>query len=184
MAINISHEVLYYQYIKTIYGELILAEFAGNIVLCDWRYRKMRATIDKRIKKGSVSAWIEQDTELLMELKYQIKDYSEGKRKQFSVPYCPIGTDFQKEVWKKLQEIPYGETLTYTNLATRMGSFKAVRAVASANGANALSLIIPCHRVVGSNNELVGYAGGLAAKRELLSLEGIQQGWLFDGLTK
>ena len=81
------------------------------------------------------------------------------------------GTDFQKTVWQSLLQIPYGKTMTYLDLSRNMGNEKAIRAIASANGANAISIIIPCHRIIGSNGELVGYAGGLPTKKRLLQLE-------------
>ena len=87
------------------------------------------------------------------------------------MPIHLIGTEFQKSVWKQLQEIPYGETRSYLKLSQELGNEKAIRAVASANGANGISIIIPCHRIIGSNKELVGYAGGLPGKKKLLELE-------------
>ena len=90
-----------------------------------------------------------------------------------------VGTDFQQTVWKTLQQIDYGKTQTYLGLSKQLNNPKAIRAVASANGANAISIIIPCHRIIGSNQELVGYAGGLSAKRKLLALEQGSQLTLF-----
>lgn len=87
------------------------------------------------------------------------------------MPIRTIGNDFQKRVWKALQQIPFGETRSYLQLSESLGNPKAIRAVASANGANALSILIPCHRIIGSNGELTGYAGGLNAKKKLLELE-------------
>ena len=87
------------------------------------------------------------------------------------MPIRTIGNDFQKRVWKALQQIPCGETRSYLQLSESLGNPKAIRAVASANGANALSILIPCHRIIGSNGELTGYAGGLNAKKKLLELE-------------
>ena len=84
-----------------------------------------------------------------------------------------VGTDFQKKVWSELLKIPFGETISYGKMATRIGMPKAVRAVANANGANAISIFAPCHRVIGSDHSLTGYGGGLDAKRELLELEGV-----------
>ena len=83
-----------------------------------------------------------------------------------------MGTDFQKEVWTELIKIPYGESRTYLELSKQLGNELAIRAVASANGANAISIIVPCHRIIGSDGKLIGYAGGLSAKKKLLELEG------------
>ena len=101
----------------------------------------------------------------------QLTAYFEGRRQGFELPVRTVGTAFQQRVWRALTEVHYGHTVTYRELTGRVAEATAIRAVASANGANALSIIIPCHRVIGSNGELVGYAGGLAAKRRLLALE-------------
>lgn len=131
----------------------------------------MRATIDKRLGKGLNASCIEKDNKVLKEARQQLSDYFGYKRKSFDLPLLLVGTDFQKEVWQALTGIPFGETVSYLRLAERIGNKKAVRAVAAANGANAISIFIPCHRVIGKNGELVGYAGGLRAKAKLLSLE-------------
>lgn len=112
----------------------------------------------------------------------QLKAYFRGERTQFDVPLLPEGTDFQKTVWKKLMEIPYGSTLSYGELAASLGNPGAVRAVASANAQNPIWILIPCHRVVGSDGTLKGYAGGLDRKKWLLDLEsGSRQFSLFPG---
>ena len=101
----------------------------------------------------------------------QLDEYLRGDRTNFNIPLLMVGTEFQKSVWSALLKVPYGLTSTYLQLAENVNNKKAVRAVASANGANAISLIIPCHRIIGSNGELVGYAGGLPVKKRLLELE-------------
>ena len=100
--------------------------------------------------------------------KYRIIDF---KRDKFDIPFIMLGSDFQKQVWEELINIPYGTTVSYKALSEKIGNSKAVRAVANANGANAISIIIPCHRVVASNGGLGGYAGGLKAKKLLLNVE-------------
>jgi methylated-DNA-[protein]-cysteine S-methyltransferase len=100
--------------------------------------------------------------------------YFTGRLKVFSTPLAPQGTPFQRAVWEELQRIPYGETVSYGELARRLGNPKAVRAVGTANGYNPIAIIIPCHRVIGSNGSLVGYGGGLPIKQTLLALEGRQ----------
>ena len=102
----------------------------------------------------------------------QLEEYFIRQRKEFNLPLEMIGTDFQKRVWEELVKIPYGETITYNQLAIRLGDQKSVRAVAAANGANPLPIVIPCHRVIGSDGRLVGYGGGLDVKQKLLELEG------------
>ena len=101
----------------------------------------------------------------------QLTEYFAGKRRAFDIPLAPEGTTFQQTVWKALLDIPYGETTSYGELARRIGNERAVRAVGLANGSNPISIIIPCHRVIGSNGSLVGYGGGLPIKQALLSLE-------------
>ena len=164
MSINIQH-------FKTPYGELILGEYNGKICLCDWRYRKMRQTIDDRIQEG-LKAIIEfKQTDLIVEMQRQLEQYFQKERTSFDIPLLLVGTLFQKEVWNELLKVPYGKTETYLGLSQKLNNTKAIRAVAAANGANAISIIVPCHRIVGSNGELVGYAGGVDVKQKLLRLE-------------
>jgi methylated-DNA-[protein]-cysteine S-methyltransferase len=101
----------------------------------------------------------------------QLQAYFEGKRRKFDVPLVLEGTEFQLLVWRNLQKIPYGETVSYGQLARRIGSPEAARAVGLANGSNPIPIIIPCHRVIGSNGDLTGFGGGLPVKKKLLSLE-------------
>lgn len=101
----------------------------------------------------------------------QLTAYFQGQRRAFDLPLQPVGTPFQRRVWDELQRIPYGETISYAELARRIGQVTAVRAVGLANGANPLSIFIPCHRVIGSGGSLVGYGGGLPTKQALIALE-------------
>lgn len=112
------------------------------------------------------------ETSLLKEASNQLMDYFQGKRKSFDLPICYTrGTEFQKNVWKALETIPYGETRTYKEIAELIGNPKASRAVGGANNKNQIAIFIPCHRVIGSNGKLVGYAGGVDIKEKLLILE-------------
>ncbi|MCL4119541.1 UNVERIFIED_CONTAM: hypothetical protein GTU68_014085 [Idotea baltica] len=101
----------------------------------------------------------------------QLNEYFEGSRKEFDLKLNPQGTDFQQKVWKLLEDIPYNKTLSYLELSKQLGDIKAIRAVANANGKNPIWIIIPCHRVIGSNGSLTGYAGGLHRKKWLLEHE-------------
>jgi len=159
------------QYFKTKYGEFILGSFDKKLCLLDFRYRKMRKTVDNRIKKGLVSEYIEKDNGILKETRVQLNEYFNCERREFDIPLLMVGTKFQTKVWSALIKVPYGKTSTYLDLAKDINNEKAVRAVANANGANSISLIIPCHRIIGSNGELVGYGGGLPVKKRLLKLE-------------
>ena len=158
-------------YYKTKFGEFVLGSFEGKLCLLDYRYRRMRKTVDNRIQKGLNAEYIEQDNEVLQKTRKQLEEYFNRERKIFDIPLLTVGTDFQKEVWNALLKVPFGKTSTYLKLAKDLGNEKAVRAVAGANGANAIGIIIPCHRIIGSNGELTGYAGGLAVKKRLLKLE-------------
>jgi len=113
---------------------------------------------------------------VLLDAQRQLEEYFAGERSLFSLPLDLIGTEFQKAVWRALSTIPYGETRTYTEIARQIGNEKAVRAVGAANGRNPISIIVPCHRVIGSSGDLTGFAGGLEAKASLLSLEGVTDG--------
>ncbi|MFV1977242.1 MAG: methylated-DNA--[protein]-cysteine S-methyltransferase [Candidatus Scalindua sp.] len=159
------------QYYKTKIGELILGSFDGKLCLLDFRYRKMRKTVDNRIKKGLNVNFVEHDDEILEKAREQLDEYLNGNRKEFDIPLLTVGTDFQKSVWNALMKVPYGTTSTYLQLAKNINNDNAVRAVANANGANSISIIIPCHRIIGSDGELVGYGGGLPVKKRLLRLE-------------
>ena len=156
---------------KSPVGELLLGSYDGKLCLLDFKYRRMRTTIDKRLQKGLNAEYIEESSEVIEQTIAQLKEYFEGERKTFDIPLLTIGTDFQKSVWEGLLKIPYGTTASYLALSKNIGNEKAVRAVASANGANAIGILIPCHRIIGSNGDLVGYAGGLPAKKKLLELE-------------
>lgn len=109
--------------------------------------------------------------EVLEDAVYQIREYFEGTRQTFDLELNPEGTDFQKKVWRALSEIPFGRTTSYLQLSKNLGDVKAIRAVASANGRNPLWIIVPCHRVIGSDGSLTGYAGGLHRKQWLLEHE-------------
>ncbi|WP_115718021.1 methylated-DNA--[protein]-cysteine S-methyltransferase [Gallaecimonas mangrovi] len=108
---------------------------------------------------------------VLTEAAQQLTEFFQGKRQHFTLPLAPKGTAFQQQVWQGLRQIPFGQTCSYGELAKRLGKPSAVRAVAAANGRNPLSVIVPCHRVIGANGQLTGYAGGLARKAWLLDLE-------------
>lgn len=111
------------------------------------------------------------ETKLLKKANQQLQEYLTGERKIFDLPLEPHGTEFQQKVWNSLQKIPYGETNSYKDIAKSIGNIKACRAVGMANNKNPILIFIPCHRVIGSNGKLVGYAGGLNVKEKLLQIE-------------
>lgn len=114
---------------------------------------------------------LETPTKILKQAVKELNEYFAGKRTKFDVPLNPSGTEFQKAVWNELTRIPYGETISYQELAIRINKPKAVRAVGAANGKNPLWMIVPCHRVIGKNGTMTGYAGGISLKKKLLLLE-------------
>ena len=157
---------------KSPLGEMIIGSYEGKLCLADWKNRKSRSTIDRRIQKALSAEYIEESSEVIEETITQLKEYFSHKRKHFDIPLLMSGTAFQKSVWEALMNVPYGHTISYVQLAKNAGNAKAVRAVASAVGANAISILIPCHRIIGSDGTLTGYAGGLDVKRKLLEIEG------------
>jgi len=159
-------------YHTTPVGELIIGSFHHQICICDWRYRRQRDRIDLRIKTGLKADFIYTTTEMHHQLIDQLNSYFKGELRSFSIPTITVGTVFQKKVWNELLNISYGSTVSYSTLSRKLNHPQAIRAVATANGANALSILIPCHRVIGKDGDLTGYAGGLPAKKKLLQLEG------------
>lgn len=165
---------LFIQFYKTDFGNLIIGDFQNQLCLLDWQYRAKREQIDARLANVLNATFIEKETLLHQQVITQLEEYFNQQRTDFDIPLLFAGSDFQKKVWHQLLKIPYGETISYLSLSKQLGDEKAIRAVASANGANAISIIVPCHRVIGSNGELTGYAGGINAKKKLLSLEGFR----------
>ena len=162
---------IYIQYFKTPVGEMILGSYDDKLCMADWRDRKRRESLDKRLKKGLKAVFVEEESRVLKFAKEELKAYFQGLRKTFDIPLLMVGTEFQKSVWQGLTQVPYGSTASYGKLAQSIGYEKAVRAVASAVGANAISILIPCHRIIGSDGSLTGYAGGLDTKKKLLEIE-------------
>ena len=159
------------QFFKHPYAEFVLGAFDGKLCLCDFRYRKMRSAVDARIQSGLKATFVEKNDPLLEITKDQLNEYFIGTRSTFDIPLLPVGTIFQKLVWHALLQIPCGQTTSYLELATTINNPGAVRAVGSANGANGLAIVIPCHRVINSNGSLGGFAGGIPLKQRLLRLE-------------
>ena len=164
--------MIHIQTYKSPVGEMILGSYGDALCIANWKYGKTKESIAHKIAKALNSEYIETLSKTIEEAKKQLDEYFKGKRKVFDIPLLMVGTPFQKLVWEALFQIPYGETASYAEQAKRIDNEKAVRAVASANGANAIAIIIACHRIIGSDGNLVGYAGGLSTKKKLLDLEG------------
>jgi methylated-DNA-[protein]-cysteine S-methyltransferase len=155
-----------YSFVETPIGPLLIAGDAESIHRIDFP------------KNGRASkpepGWTESSKGPVAQAIRQLKEYFAGKRVDFDLPLAPEGTEFQRTVWQRLQEIPYGETISYGELAKRVGNPKASRAVGAANGQNPIPIVIPCHRVIGANGKLTGFGGGLPTKEALLALEAKQ----------
>ena len=159
------------QYYNSPCGELILASVGDDLCLCDWNEMPCAERNKLRVSRYTKAEFKIETTPLLGTPPTEVHEYFTGNRKTFNIPLHPVGTDFQKKVWSALLDIPYGETRSYKEIAISMGNPNGTRAVAGAIGANGISIFIPCHRVIGSNHCLTGFAGGLDAKRRLLELE-------------
>ncbi|MFY0606968.1 MAG: methylated-DNA--[protein]-cysteine S-methyltransferase [Cyclobacteriaceae bacterium] len=169
------------QSIDTPLGEMIAGTTDDGICLLEFHDRRMLPTQKERVKKYFESELIEQDHNHFVQLKKELTAYFEGTLENFEVPLTYPGSFFQKKVWESLLKIPYGATRTYAQQSEILGDPKAIRAMAKANGDNRIAIVIPCHRVIGSNGEMVGYGGKIWRKKALLELEGAiaKQGELF-----
>ena len=159
------------QYFNSSCGLFVLASFGDKLCLCDWSNNPCAERNKRRIERYLNASFKIETTSVLEEAKRQLDGYFAGNRKAFTIPLHFVGTDFQQQVWNELLNIPYGATTSYKEIAQNIGKPKAVRAVAGAIGANGISILIPCHRVIGSDKSLTGYAGGLKAKKMLLQIE-------------
>ena len=148
-----------------------MASAGDELCLCDWNEMPCAERNKRRLSRLLHAEFVMEASAVLEQTKKELDKYFAGKRRVFDIPLHPVGTDFQKRVWQALLEIPYGETRTYKEIAQQVNNVNGVRAVAQAIGANGISILIPCHRVVGSDHSLTGFAGGLAAKRLLLETE-------------
>ena len=146
-------------------GQLTLVARDGKLSAILWETERAN-----RVRLGELHE--ANDSPVLLEAQRQLQEYFAGTRNQFTLELDFTGTDFQKQVWQALLTIPFGETRSYSQIAQQIGSPKAVRAVGAANGKNPLSIVAPCHRVIGASGSLTGFAGGLEAKQYLLGLEG------------
>lgn len=163
-AIESTNRVKYTWYESPI-GPLLLAGSSAGLQLVSFSEGRRARAINPE--------WRE-DASAFVRVKEQLRSYFAGKRTAFELPLLLTGTEFQKQVWIALQTIPYGETISYKELAQRVGKPRAVRAVGAANGANPIPIIIPCHRVIGNDGSLTGFGGGLPLKKRLLELESHQ----------
>jgi len=155
---------LFYKEIKSPVGGIKLVASAKALVAVFWKQER-----PNRVRLGTSKP--DPKHPILLETERQLCEYFAGERTRFELPLEPRGSHFQRKVWRALKEIPFGKTRSYLDLAKRIGSPKASRAVGAANGKNPLSLVVPCHRVIGADGTLTGYAGGLETKAALLAFE-------------
>ena len=157
---------MFYQIYNFEIGKILIVEDKNYIVRVKILNNESY-TLDEKISKFG----IKKETPLIKKTKFELMEYFNGKRKIFDIPIKLDGTDFQVKVWKELLKIPYGKTCSYLDIAKKIGNSNAARAVGMANNKNKIQIIIPCHRVIGSNKKLIGYAGGVKIKEKLLKLE-------------
>ena len=155
---------LFYKEMKSPVGKLKLVASSNALIAVLWQEER-----PNRVKLGTMN--LDPQHPILIEAERQISEYFVGERIDFDLPLQLDGTEFQRKVWRALREIPFGETKSYQDLARAVGSPKASRAVGAANGKNPFSIVVPCHRVVGADGALTGFAGGLETKAALLALE-------------
>ena len=158
-----------YRFLETAIGGLLLARDAAGLRLIHFN-GPAKAGPYVRDQRLPAADWQQHDA-AFEDVVSQLTEYFEGKRRRFDLRLAPEGTPFQQRVWNALMDIPYGETISYGELAARIGQRSAARAVGLANGSNPLPIVIPCHRVIGANGTLTGYGGGLTIKQRLLALE-------------
>ena len=166
-----SEKILDFKKIETPLGTMISCADENGICLLEFSDETSLEKEIEEISKHLKAKIGEEENPHFKILEKELSEYFDGKRTDFSVPLSVFGTDFQKSVWEILQKIPYGETWSYRQQAEILGDAKKVRAVANANGLNKICVLIPCHRVIGSNGTLTGYAGGIWRKQKLLELE-------------
>lgn len=162
------------------YSEETISEISITVLTSSKGIKKIFFNPAKEITELSSATKLRNDDSYLFEIFNQLKEYFAGTRKEFDVPLDLEGTEFQKKVWNELRKIPYGKTISYKSLSEKLGDVKAIRAVGKANGQNPIAIIIPCHRVIGADGSMIGYAGGKAIKEKLLHLEGALNLELFD----
>lgn len=164
-------KIIHLKTVTTPLGDMFACAVDEGICLLEFTDRKNMEKQFKSLSKSLSAEIAEKDHPHFTQLENELKEYFEEKRNAFEVPLFIKGTEFQEKVWQLLREIPMGETRTYKQQSEFLGNPKAIRAVGTANGINKIAILIPCHRVIGSNGELVGYAGGIWRKQKLLELE-------------
>lgn len=174
-----EQRVICLQRLETPLGTMIACAVDEGVCLLEFAERRMLETEFRQLCRTLNATIIQAEHPHFQSLEEELKEYFAGKRKVFTVPLFTPGTEFQQAVWAELQQIPLGTTRSYKQQAIALGRPNAVRAVAQANGMNRISILIPCHRVIGDNGDLTGYGGGVWRKQKLLEWEGVRSGELF-----
>ena len=166
--------------IMTPLGKMTAGATDDGLFLLDFQDRKTLQGWSNELKKqfGEISDGI--NNQFTLQIKNELAEYFTGKRKTFEIQLAAVGTDFQLSVWEELKKIPYGVTISYTELAENLGKPESIRAIANANGKNKIAIVVPCHRVIGANGKLTGYSGGLHRKKWLIEHEKKHSGKPFD----
>jgi AraC family transcriptional regulator of adaptative response/methylated-DNA-[protein]-cysteine methyltransferase len=157
--------------IVTPVGEMVAAATRTHLVLFEFAHRRMLPVQLQRLEAAVGGELVPGESAIITQLRRELDEYFGGARREFTIPLYAPGTPFQMKVWNELLRIPVGTTTTYARVASAIGHSNAVRAVARANGDNRIAILIPCHRVIGSDGSLTGYGGGLSRKKKLLDLE-------------
>jgi AraC family transcriptional regulator of adaptative response/methylated-DNA-[protein]-cysteine methyltransferase len=163
-------KLLVLQRFDSLLGKMVMVARNNHICRIDFETLSYQPFDSKALERKGLRI-VEQETEVLAEAQRQLEEYFGGKRFEFDLPLAPEGTTFQQQAWQALREIPYGETRSYQQQAERLGDARFARAVGHANGRNPISIIVPCHRVLGKNGKLTGFASGVDKKAKLLELE-------------
>jgi O-6-methylguanine DNA methyltransferase len=166
--------MIFYQYIDSPFGEITLVSDEQHLLglLFGHSLETLYTNRIAKLSKTLVEDWKCGSATVIEDTKKQLLEYCEGKRQHFQLPLKLLGSEFQVSVWQALLAIPFGKTQSYKQIAARIGKPSAVRAVANANGANAIAIIIPCHRVISSDGSIGGYSGGIDKKEAMLKIEG------------
>lgn len=167
----LKEDIIRIQHYESPCGKILLGEINGALCFCSWVNIKRCERNCSKVKRLLRGEYREETSALLRRTAEELDEYFAGTRKGFDIPVQLVGTDFQRRIWNALLTIPYAETRSYIDIGKAIGNPKGVRAVAQAIGANPLCIVVPCHRVIGADGSLTGFAGGLEAKRFLLELE-------------
>lgn len=169
-----NESVIKYEVYLSPCGPIILGSHGDSLCLCVWTRSRKHENVIRKVCNFLHASIESGESDIIRKAKLELDEYFEGRRKEFTIPLLFAGSEFQIQVWNALLDIPYGKTVSYKGIADKIERPTAIRAVSGAVGSNPISIFNPCHRVIGIDNTLTGYAGGLDVKKFILSIEGIQ----------